>query len=47
MKQKDIVQTEQAIEKLFELYEDGTIAKQRFSDWMAIHSKNKHEHKKI
>jgi site-specific DNA recombinase len=46
MRQKDLVQTEQAIEKLFELYEDGTIAKQRFSDRMAIHSKNKHEAQK-
>ncbi|MCC5466175.1 hypothetical protein LMF89_12500 [Pelosinus sp. Bkl1] len=43
MRQKELVQTEQAIEKLFELYEDGTISKQRFSDRMAIHSKNKQE----
>ena len=43
MKQKELVQTEQAIEKLFELYEDGTISKQRFSDRMVIHEKKKKE----
>jgi len=43
IKQKELVQTEQAIEKLFELYEDGTISKQRFSDRMAVHEKKKKE----
>jgi len=46
MRQKDLVQIEQAIEKLFELYEDGTISKHRFSDRMAIHDKNKKEAQK-
>lgn len=43
MKQKELVQIEQAIEKLFELYEDGTVSKHRFSDRMTIHEKNKKE----
>jgi len=43
MKQKELVQMEQAIEKLFELYEDGAISKQRFSDRMTVHEKKKKE----
>ena len=43
MQQKELVQTEQAIEKLFELYEDGTISKQRFSERIVIHEKSKKE----
>ncbi len=41
VKEKELVQTEQAMERLFELYEDGTITKQRFSERMAGHEKNK------
>ena len=34
---------EQAIEKLFELYEDGTISKQKFAERMVVHDKNEKE----
>ena len=43
MRQNDLSQAEEAIEKLFELYEDGTISKQRFTDRIAIYEKNKKE----
>ncbi|MDD4600313.1 MAG: recombinase family protein [Negativicutes bacterium] len=43
MKQKELAQTEQAIENLFELYEDGKIPKQRLSDRIAGHEKTKAE----
>jgi len=43
MKQKELAQTEQAIENLFELYEDGKIPKQRLSDRIAGHEKIKVE----
>ncbi|WP_281253631.1 recombinase zinc beta ribbon domain-containing protein [Sporomusa silvacetica] len=43
MKQKELAQTEQAIENLFELYEDGKIPKQRLSDRIAGHEKTKNE----
>ena len=36
-------QTEQAIEKLLDLFEDGMFSKQRFADRMAMHEKNKKE----
>lgn len=41
LKEKEFVQVEQAMERLFELYEDDTISKQRFSERMAGHEKNK------
>ncbi|MHC1745541.1 MAG: recombinase family protein [Negativicutes bacterium] len=43
MKQKELVQTEKAIEKILDLYEDGMITKQRFSDRMSGHEKVKNE----
>lgn len=43
MKQKELEQTEQAIENLFELFEDGAITKQRLSDRIAGHEKTKAE----
>lgn len=43
MKQKELGQTEQAIEKLFELFEDGAITKQRLADRIAGHEKTKVE----
>lgn len=43
MKEKELAQTEQAIENLFELYEDGKIPKQRLSDRIAGHEKVKNE----
>lgn len=43
MKQKELAQTEQAIDNLFELYEDGKIPKQRLSDRIAGHEKVKNE----
>jgi DNA invertase Pin-like site-specific DNA recombinase len=43
IKQRELAQTEQAIEKLFELYEDGTISKQRLNDRIAGHEKTKNE----
>lgn len=43
MKQKELEQTEQAIEKLFELFEDGAITKQRLADRIAGHEKTKTE----
>ncbi|MCM0757713.1 MULTISPECIES: hypothetical protein [Sporomusa] len=43
MKQKELEQTEQAIEKLFELFEDGAITKQRLVDRIAGHEKTKVE----
>ncbi len=43
MKQKEFEQTEQAIEKLFELFEDGAITKQRLADRIAGHEKTKVE----
>ena len=43
MKQKELVQTEQAIDNLFELYEDGKMPKQRLSDRIAGHEKTKTE----
>ncbi|SCM81008.1 hypothetical protein KL86SPO_31187 [uncultured Sporomusa sp.] len=39
MKQKELEQTEQAIEKLFELFEDGAITNQRLADRIAGHEK--------
>ena len=43
MKQKELEQTEQAIEKLFELFEDGAITKQRLADRITGHEKSKNE----
>ena len=43
LKQKKLKQTEPAIEKLFELFEDGAITKQRLVDWIAGHEKTKVE----
>lgn len=43
MKQKELGKTEQAIEKLFELFEDGAITKQRLADRIAGHEKTKVE----
>ncbi|SMD17234.1 hypothetical protein [Sporomusa malonica] len=43
MKQKELAQTEKAIEKLFELYEDGSITKQRLADRIVGHEKTKAE----
>jgi DNA invertase Pin-like site-specific DNA recombinase len=43
MKQRELVQTEQAIGKLFELYEEGTISKQRLNDRIAGHEKSKND----
>ena len=43
MKQKELEQTEQAIEKLFELFEDGAITKQRLADRIVSHEKTKVE----
>ena len=43
MNQKELIQIEQAIEKLFELYEDGVISKKRLSERMAMHEMNKKE----
>ena len=43
MKQKELEQTEQAIEKLFELFEDGAITKQRLADRFAGDEKTKVE----
>ena len=43
MKQKELEQTEQAIENLFELFEDGAITKQRLADRIAGHEKTKAE----
>lgn len=43
VKQKELVQTEKAIEKILDLYEEGIITKQRFSDRMNGHEKAKNE----
>lgn len=43
VRQKELQQTEQAIEKLLDLYEEGMISKQRFADRMAMHEKTKKE----
>jgi hypothetical protein len=43
IKQRELAQIEQAIEKLFELYEEGTVSKQRLNDRIAGHEKTKSE----
>ncbi|HWQ41841.1 MAG TPA: recombinase family protein [Desulfosporosinus sp.] len=43
MKQKELKQIDQAIEKLFDLYEEGVIIKQRFADRISQNEKTKKE----
>ena len=43
IKQKELEQTEQAIEKLFDLFEEGAITKQRLADRIAGHERIKVE----
>lgn len=40
IKEKELVKLEKSIEKLFDLYEDGKISKQRFSERMDSHEKD-------
>lgn len=42
-KQEELIQAEQEIRKLFDLYEDGTITKQRFSERIGVNEDAKKE----